>query len=30
VFTIVKDNAGSVTRSCAPVGKFGCPNSGSW
>jgi type IV pilus assembly protein PilA len=30
VFTIAKDNAGNVVRSCLPVSKYGCPSTGKW
>lgn len=29
-FSIVRDVAGTTTRSCTPTGKGGCPSSGSW
>ncbi|MFN8133102.1 MAG: type II secretion system protein [Solirubrobacteraceae bacterium] len=30
VFTITRAAGGGITRTCAPVGKGGCPASGSW
>ena len=30
VFTIIKNDDGTVLRECAPTGEFGCPVSGSW
>ena len=30
VFTIKKDNAGKVTRSCTTGGDYGCPTSTNW
>ena len=29
-FTISKDNAGNVVRSCTATSKYGCPSTGSW
>ena len=29
-FTITKDNAGNVVRSCTATSKYGCPSTGSW